>query len=76
MDDTDRRAEVILQGVVYRARKRYRDGNFSNPFGVPALQKNACKKGMAMKYAIEMENLINSRICPCCGQPTRGDIDY
>jgi len=35
------------------------------------------KKAIADIYREEISSLLYyERICPCCGQPTRGDIDY
>ena len=67
---------IIVSGVRYRARKRFRQENLVNPYGNFHLLKDYVQKGMAEVYDDEIKGLIDEKICPCCGQPTRGDLDY
>ena len=70
------RANATISGAQYRARKRFREGNFQNPWGDHRLLTDIRKVGLAQAYDEEIDRLLEERICPCCGQPTRGDIDY
>lgn len=70
------KAECTLRGVQYRARKHFRLENFSNPYGDRRLIQDYLIMAMATAYDLEIQKLITERICPCCGQYTRGDIDF
>jgi len=69
------RAKATINGAIYRARRRFREENFVNPWGDHHYLVDIRKAAMARAYDDEIDRLINERICPCCGQPTRGDID-
>lgn len=70
------RANATIGGAIYRARKRFREGDFKNPWGDPTYLTDMRKVALARAYDEEMNRLIHERLCPCCGQLTMGDIDY
>lgn len=75
--DIEARAKVIAERVRCLARRKYREGNFQNPYGECCdIIANVLEYGMCLVYNDEIEHLLTERICPCCGQSTRGDIDF
>lgn len=76
MDAIEGNSEIIARGVKYRARRRYRDGHFGNPYGDARYLKDVLQAGMSEIYRVEMEELLTSKVCPCCGQFTMQDLDW
>ncbi len=72
----DERVRRIKDAVIRVARRRFRDGEYGNPYIVDQMQPFGMKAGMAGIYDKEIQVLLKERICPCCGQPTMGDFDY
>lgn len=81
--DANRKATVITDGVRYRARRRYREGRYANPYSVGSgnmgglFLTDPIRRGMWDIYHLEMEELLRSpNCCPHCGQPCGGDFDW
>lgn len=70
------RSKIIEEGVRYRARKLFHQGTFENPYGDFRLLDDCLKMGMSQIFEQEMESLIKSKCCPCCGQFSLGDFDW
>ncbi len=63
--------------AISEARARFQNGDFSNPYSLQLkFERDLLIRGMAKFYDEEIKVLLTERICPCCGQPTRGDLDY
>ena len=75
-NNLDERAVAVTKGVENQARKCFYNGNFVNPYGDPKTLIDLLTKGMAYIFQAEMDSLIQSKTCPCCGQFTMGDIDW
>ena len=61
LDETNRRAKIIGEGIKYRASKHYLQGHYENPFVNPDLMENALKQIMAEYFQYEMDKLIKER---------------
>jgi len=72
---TNDKAQVIVEGVRYRARKRFHQGLYSNPYGDPYGDPEQIEriliKEMALVFQQEMDSLMLDKIhpvtCPICG---------
>jgi len=73
----DERAQIILDGIKYRAGKRFRQGNLQNPYGDPSDIEDAILMGMSQIYEREIDSLKRQEhydalwVCPHCGKSTR-----
>ena len=70
------KVEVIRRVVTYRASRRFREGRYDNPYGDHKYADTALRTGMAMIFQEEMDTLIHSKVCPCCGEFTMQDFDW
>lgn len=77
--DVKQITQIVERGVRYRARKHFLNNDFKNPYGSKEglyPEGDLIKSGMWDWFDCEMSELLNSKLCPCCGQMTLGDIDF
>ena len=67
-------AEELTTAARNLARQRFHEGRFDNPYRIG--RNKVAAHILIAEFYFEMQGLLNERICPCCGQPTRGDIDW
>jgi len=77
-NDQDKQIKEIFELVKTKAREDFREGTYQTP---EKIREKYClefslEAGISEFYAEEIERLLLEKICPCCGQTTRGDIDW
>ena len=58
----DEKVAITCRGIKHRANRRFREGNFKNPFSIdgkrPSPASSDIKKGMYAEYEVEMDKLM------------------
>lgn len=72
----DDKARVTVDTVKRIARMDFRAGSYVQMEELSRILHDLLEKAVCDTYYLTIESLIKERICPCCGQPTLGDIDW